>query len=386
VRSSPSARPPDGRVMLVQNRYTATIHRGPTSCNLPTCNLPTCNLLTCNLLTPLPTYSAFGLAIDSELELADLPAGVAAPDTTVRFGAIPPRADTVAHGDQRRVAVDVNAVTIFWDGFGAVRIAGGAEIVVDRAPGVDDGFYRQIVQNIALGVALHQRGVFTLHGSAIALPAGAVGFVGWKGAGKSTAASALYARGHTLVADDVMAIDTAQSPPRVMPGIPSMKLWPASVQAALGEDAGALPALFETTEKRIREVSDRFATAPQPLRRIYVLAFGGDAPRIEPLSPREALIELVSQSYALRFIGNRGADRSHLQHAQRLASQGLVARLTRPRNLASLEHVAETIEDDIAQRSASAEYSSTPEQEVIPAQAGTQPSGWHFSGSPPSRG
>lgn len=295
----------------------------------------------------MPTYTAFGLAIDSELALADLAAGPPAADTTVRFGAIPPRPDAVAHGDQRRVAVDANAVTIFWEGFGAVRIAGGTDIVVDRVPGVDDGFYRQIVQNIALGVALHQRGVFTLHGSAIALPAGAVGFVGWKGAGKSTAASALYARGHNLVADDVMAIDTAQSPPLVMPGIPSMKLWPASVQAALGEDAGALPALFETTEKRIREVSDRFAPAPLPLRRIYVLAFGGDAPRIEPLSPREALIELVSQSYALRFIGNRGADRTHLLHAQRLASQGLVARLSRPRDLEALDQVADLIEANI---------------------------------------
>jgi hypothetical protein len=309
----------------------------------------------------LPTYTAFGLSIASELELTDLPAGPQATDMTVRYGGIQPRPDATAHDDQRRVAVDADAVTIFWDGFGAVRIAGGTEIVVDRVPGVDDGFYRQIVQNIALGVALHQRGMFTLHGSAIALPAGAVGFVGWKGAGKSTAASALFARGHNLVADDVMAIDTAQTPPLVMPGIPSMKLWPASVEAALGEDAGDLPALFETTEKRIREVSDRFAPAPLPLRRIYVLAFGGDAPRIEPLSPRESLIELVSQSYALRFIGNRGADRAHLLHAQRLANQGLVARLSRPRDLDALDRMAETIERDIAQRLAPAAYSSTPE-------------------------
>ncbi|MEZ4701070.1 MAG: hypothetical protein R2834_12110 [Rhodothermales bacterium] len=297
---------------------------------------------------PMHHYAAFGLHIASELELGDLPAGPEAADTTVRFGAIAPRTDTLPLCEQRRVAVDDGAVTIYWDGFGAVRIAGGTDIVIDRAPGIDEGFYRQVVQNMAVGVALHQRGTLTLHGSAVALAGGAVGFVGWKGAGKSTATSALFARGYPLVTDDVMAIDTAPATPRVMPGVPSMKLWPESVQAALDEDPATLPALFATTEKRIRDVADRFVTSPRPLRRIYVLEYGGDAPAIQPLAPAEALIALVSQSYALRFLGNRGADGTHFRHCQRLASQGLVARLTRPRNLNLLDAMADAIEDDLA--------------------------------------
>ncbi len=299
----------------------------------------------------MPYYAAFGLRIDSDLALPDVPECAPGNDAVVRFGVVETPAVATPLGDRRYVAMDDRSVTILWDGFGAVQITDGRQIVIDRAPGVDDGFYRQVVQNIAMGVALHQRGILTLHGSAVALPNGAAGFIGWKGAGKSTAASALIARGHRLVTDDVMAIDLAGDVPTVAPGIPNMKLWPESVRAALGAEPGDLPALFATNDKRICDAGDRFVATPQPLRRIYLLAFHDDGRTdtvVEPLPIREALMALVAQSYALRFVGNRGANGVHLAHCQALARAGVVARLTRPRSLDGVADVAAAIETDLS--------------------------------------
>jgi hypothetical protein len=295
----------------------------------------------------MPDYSAFGLTVRSVLDLPGVPAGRGDPDTFVAFGPVEPDPEAVVLDDRRRVASDGKKATMYWDGFGAVRIVDGREIRVDRVAGVDDGFYRQVVQNIAFGVILHQRGIFTLHGSAVALPGGAVGLVGCKGAGKSTAAGSLLAAGHDLVADDLLAVDLSSNPPAIQPGIPNVKLWPESLHA-LGEDPTALPALFEATEKRIHDRTDRFVDAPQPLRRIYVLAFAGEEPRIEPLPPRAALIELIQHSYALRFLGNRGATSAHFEQARRLARRGIVARLSRPRSLDALAEVTRMIEQDLA--------------------------------------
>ena len=62
----------------------------------------------------------------------------------------------------------------------------------------------------ALGVLLHQRGLFALHASGVATPSGAWLFTGHSGAGKSTLVAWLHRRfGWPILSDDVTVVETA---------------------------------------------------------------------------------------------------------------------------------------------------------------------------------
>jgi hypothetical protein len=89
---------------------------------------------------------------------------------------------------------------------GTILVRKGREIIVDPIPGLEDKVLRLFVLGPALAVLLHQRGRLVLHASAAAIAGEVVAFMGRSGWGKSTAAAALYTRGHSIVADDVTAV------------------------------------------------------------------------------------------------------------------------------------------------------------------------------------
>jgi serine kinase of HPr protein (carbohydrate metabolism regulator) len=66
-------------------------------------------------------------------------------------------------------------------------------------------------------VLLQQRGRLVLHASAVTVDLGVVAFMGGPGWGKSTMAAAMYARGHSIVADDVTAVRADKAHPVVHP-------------------------------------------------------------------------------------------------------------------------------------------------------------------------
>ena len=79
---------------------------------------------------------------------------------------------------------------------------------------------------------------------------------------------------------------------------------------------------------------------------------GGDTPTIEPIGGREALAELLRQSYALRFIGEAGVTAGHFLECAALARNVPVRRLRRPKGLALLPRIVSLIESDVHARAA----------------------------------
>ncbi|MHB1223318.1 MAG: phosphoenolpyruvate carboxykinase (ATP) [Gemmatimonadaceae bacterium] len=77
-----------------------------------------------------------------------------------------------------------------------------------------------------LPLALHRGGSLSLHGSAVATPAGAVLLLGAKGRGKSTLALTLAQRGAPLLTDDVAVVECSGTGCEVRPGVHVMRLWP----------------------------------------------------------------------------------------------------------------------------------------------------------------
>jgi hypothetical protein len=158
-------------------------------------------------------------------------------------------------------------------------------------------------------------------------------------------AAAMHARGHELVADDIVAIDTAGPTPLAYPGFPQLKLFPESA-AQLVQDAAALPKLHPEFEKRAAKIGSRFAADPLPLRAVYELVEG---PRemIQTPPPQQAFMQLVRHSYLLALLSATGAAEAHFRQAVSVASRVPVRRLVRRRAMEDLPAVARIVEQDV---------------------------------------
>jgi hypothetical protein len=294
------------------------------------------------------SYVAYGLYIESAFPLPELvPATDAPAQGTVRMGtpdllSFPP--SDLADGNDTRT----DEIRLTYPGVGSFLVRDGCQIVVERSDGVPDEVVRLFLLGPALGVLLRQRGYLTLHASAVAIQGQAVVFLGHKGCGKSTMAAALHARGHAVVADDIVAVRMEQERAVVYPGFPRLKLWPEAL-SALGEDAQTLSRLHPEWEKRSRPVVDSFYRRPLSLGRLYVLADGNE-PVVESPTPQSCLMELVRHAYAPGSLQTTDIAAVHLRQCGELVNRIPVRRLRRPRSLAGLPSLACLVEEDVAAR------------------------------------
>lgn len=292
------------------------------------------------------SYVAYGLGIRSVLPIPELIAGETRTDVIISLGSVDRPPSEAATRGSRFHAIG-GEVRLFYDKVGTFLVREGHEIVAQPLPGVEEQVLRLFILGPAFAVLLHQRGRLVLHASAVAVDSGAVVFLGGPGWGKSTMAAALYARGHGIVADDVVAVDlNGAKGPLVFPAFPQLKLWPEAT-VSLGDVSETLPRLHPRLEKRACAVTRRFSQAPLPLSHIYVLEEGTDH-LIEPIGNQDALVELVRHSYAVRLLQPVNASLHFLQCAN-LANRLHVRRLKRPRSLPALPALARLVEEDLAQ-------------------------------------
>jgi hypothetical protein len=292
------------------------------------------------------SHTAYGLGIHSFLPLPELAAGNGKADVIFGLGKVDETSLRALDGARSFKATSDEAC-YFFKGVGKFLVRGGREVIVDPNPGADERAVRLCLLGPIVALVLHQQGRLILHASAVALGDDAIAFLGGQGWGKSTLAAAFHVRGYRVLADDVTAIQTDSAVPMALPGFPQIKLWPNSI-VALGADPEILPAVHPDFNKRAFRVTKGFAEAPLPLKRIYALAAGPDV-HIESLSPQEALIELISHSYAARF-GNELLQASglamHFKQCVRVAQNTSLCRFTRTASLSSLdEHVNILIKD-----------------------------------------
>lgn len=160
-------------------------------------------------------------------------------------------------------------------------------------------------QVLPLAAALRGRELF--HSSAVSIEGGTLAFVGFSGAGKSSVAAHLVARGATLVTDDVLAL--AREGERViaypgagLAGIDRSELasMPTAGRARLGRRLG-------NTYKAY--LAAPVAESPSPLRAVYFLARGSGR-SIEIAHINSTAVHLLSSS----FIAYLDLPRQLVQH------------------------------------------------------------------------
>lgn len=132
---------------------------------------------------------------------------------------------------------------------------------------------RSYVESALLGPItaywLERRGVTALHGSAVAAHGYAIGFIGPRGAGKTSIALSLVDRGLRLLTDDLLAINTAPEPPLAYPAFPEVRLWPSEAQDWVGA-SDELGKVHPDREKlRVPLSNEQFQDNPIPIVALY---------------------------------------------------------------------------------------------------------------------
>ncbi|HKM83511.1 MAG TPA: hypothetical protein VJY15_21440 [Candidatus Acidoferrum sp.] len=237
----------------------------------------------------------------------------------------------------------------------------GARFVVDADARRVWGTFRPPLTNAdlatyflgpVLGFILRRWHVTSLHASAVEFFGQAVAFSGDAGFGKSTTAAALALRGVPVLSEDISPMRESAGRFHLFPGYPRVCLWPDSVVHLLGS-AEALPRLTPVWGKRFLSldgVRARFSPEALPLGLIYLFAprsDDADAPRVEEMRPREALLNLVQNTY-MNWLLDREQRAVEFDTLSRLVQQVPVRRLIPHRDAGRISALCELIQKDAA--------------------------------------
>jgi hypothetical protein len=289
------------------------------------------------------SYFAYGLRIDSEISIPEFCESEPTPvDISIRL--ISPR-------DIQEIFPPENPYFYFAEGHtdikvpstGIFSIRQGREIRVVLENGSDPNRLHLFLTGNIFAFLLLQRGHLVLHASAACVRGQAAAFLGMPGVGKSSIVAALHQLGHTILVDDVTAIDFGSNPASIIPAYPQIKL---DVEAArsLGIDPQTLIGLAEDEEKRAFRFSERFLRFNQPLSKVYVLSDQGDQ-TFQRVSSQDAIVEMIRNSYPTRFAQAGGAN--HFLQCVELIKRVPVYRLKRPSALRGLSEFAALLADHI---------------------------------------
>lgn len=245
-------------------------------------------------------------------------------------------------------------------GCDAVRIPGAVDYYLSDDEIVChlvDERHAYLVEIALLGMVmslwLERRGTATLHASVITIDGGAVGFLCASGGGKTSTVAASLARGHALLADDLLALSERDGTWFGERGYPALRLWPEQADRFLGSHE-SLPVLHPDFDKRRVLVGDghfgAFADGAAPLRRLYLPERQDDASgRVElvRLPAQAALMEVLRHSFLPREVQRFGWVSQRFPVLARLVGQVPVVRVRYPSGFDVLSGVLARLEQDV---------------------------------------
>ncbi len=231
-------------------------------------------------------------------------------------------------------------------------IAPGANRVAGRSlgPTSQEAFETYLLGQV-LSFCLLERGLEPIHATVVVVDGGAVGFLGDSGYGKSSLAATFVRAGYPLLTDDLLVVSEGGDAVLAQPGPARLKLYPHSAERLLGEGATGIPVNPLTRKLLVPIAPGLSCRSAVPLKAIYVLpppsaSAGVEEISMRQLSPREAFIELIKNTY-----------NPVITESQRLQVQfGLAARLSvrvpfkglsYPRDLELLPSICEAILEDL---------------------------------------
>jgi hypothetical protein len=235
----------------------------------------------------------------------------------------------------------------------------GREIVCRPEPEIPPHTMRHLLLDQVLPLVLTIRGRKALHATAVLTPAGVCAFTGPTGTGKSTLAASLLLTGYPVLSDDCLVLEAQDGQVLATPAYPGLRLREDTLKA-VGNDASHLLSVAHYTSKR-RLIPDGhgsyFLTQALPVARIYSLVRPAEgegedgliAPRVERLSPRDSLVELLPFLFHLD-VTDRTMLARHFDFLERVVSHVPVRQLWVPNTFTALPAVHEVILLDLRER------------------------------------
>ncbi len=306
----------------------------------------------------MPDYSIFGDCLRSELPFSDLrPAVGATPKWTLRMTPDAGESEGDVIGEMLnppcaiRLRKNDKAFRLSHSCTAEYDVShDGSSITCAPIPEADSESLRYDIANRVMAIALHAGGALCLHGSAVKLPQGVIGFLAPKGYGKSTLASALMKAGAQLVTDDMLVVELSQRP-TALPGIFGLRLRDDSADRFLADR-------FLTVDFRSRRGvdgknvvdtrdDDRMMLQKAPLAAIYILdpvpfIPGDRVLRRISLAPRMAAMQMITHNRIAPLLGAAEAP-TLLDRTTALATRVPVFRLEIARDLEHLDGVVDQL-------------------------------------------
>jgi len=301
-----------------------------------------------------------GMAVASAWPLPELPSDRAPtsvrPTITISLLAAPPpnpgARDWIHHWPEELGAmslgriVEGNKFFLRFPGLADFVVAqNGSAVDVWRGPETTPETLRHLLLDQVLPRVVAQKGRLVLHAGAVRVGQEAIAFVGDTGRGKSTLTASFHAAGHSLLSDDGLELLPEESATRIRPTYPSLRLWPETVAGLFARQPDLAPMAHYSSKRRVI-LNSVESSAPLPLAALYVLTPDAqddvDGISLTPLSPREACMTIVSNSFQLDVTDLRRAT-SLLTVASNIAQQLPVFSLAYPRNFAVLPDVRQAI-------------------------------------------
>ena len=270
-------------------------------------------------------HRAAGLIIAADTPIPGLPAASVdlSPEIHIHLDAAAPwrdlpvnefyRSDSVDAGERPIVTVGRSPCGFFFsyaDGTAVWIDTDGTNIWCTRPPDSTLADLATYLTGPILGFVLRRRGHVALHASAVRVGSGAMMLVGPHGAGKSTIAAALVARGCALITDDVLHVRRTASGWVAEPFAAGLKLWPDAAALVLGP-AVSLPRLTPTWDKRtlgVNRLGVNAASAPVPVQSILFLEWSDSDCAdliLETVGPADTVVRLATHGSAAHLLDDR---------------------------------------------------------------------------------
>ncbi|MDP3484607.1 MAG: hypothetical protein Q8S06_03755 [Methanobacteriaceae archaeon] len=294
----------------------------------------------------MPTYTAHGLNIKSEIIFPELLKSSEDSDILIKYGDFDYSSKEIISEGVFRIAshyiLTENSVYLIWNNIDICQIIKGKEIIVNSQTSIDKTFLRALILGPALGILLHQRGRLVLHASAVNINNVAVAFMGHNGAGKSTTTFSFMNSDYPLIADDILSIEFKNNIPLVFPGLPRIKLWPESIEI-FDKSMKSFP-IHPESRKRSYLVDD-FCKQVVSLKHIYVIE-NKETTYLEELKPQEALIELIRNSYCANIFQNSD-QATNLEEYGKIVKNVSIKQLNIERSLDKIPEMVKLVEKDV---------------------------------------
>jgi hypothetical protein len=289
----------------------------------------------------LPLYKIFGFKMASEFPFANrMTTASGDPDVTFHCVNAPPIA-----GDWQKVEPCLASPRITEEGesrfsihrleeYDVIHFAGIADFYLwpDRIVShLLDPAYDYLVEIRLLGevftIWLELHDLPALHASAIVESDKAAAFLSTNKGGKSVLAASLMQEGRPLLTDDILAVEESQNTFLGRPSYPQMRMWPGEAMHFLGHYQDLEIVHPGYTKRRVPVGPDglgAFCSESRPLSALYLpkrLASTEGKIKIETVSPRDAIIELIRNSFSSRIVEALGLGAKRLEFFARLARQ-----------------------------------------------------------------